>query len=127
MSYKSRSNWLVGICIKRCLNRDIKCSECVGGREYLPAEPIRIDSEARASHKMIAPDFKDNPKQMAYIKLGREINKFKERDNCYDPKIIDKRFGAEANEIGKPKENKELTKAMTRDYIEGLKRAYKKV
>lgn len=29
MGYKSRGNWLVKACLKKCKNRDILCEDCV--------------------------------------------------------------------------------------------------
>ena len=29
MGIKSRGNWSVGVCFKKCSNRDIKCDECI--------------------------------------------------------------------------------------------------
>jgi hypothetical protein len=34
MGYKSRSNWPVNICLRKCANRDKKCENCIKWSEY---------------------------------------------------------------------------------------------
>lgn len=35
MGMKSRGNWSVNCCLRRCANRDIKCGECLRFSQYL--------------------------------------------------------------------------------------------
>ena len=43
MSYKTRSNYKLGLCLKKCANRDIKCKECLKFSEY--KEALNGDTE----------------------------------------------------------------------------------
>lgn len=48
MSYKSRGNFLIGVCIKDCANKDYYCDVCVKFSELLPdgESPRRLSSES---------------------------------------------------------------------------------
>lgn len=49
MSYKSRGNWKIGICLKtKCINRPEKCSQCFRFSEYKE----RSDDEAQKPGKV---------------------------------------------------------------------------
>ncbi len=36
MSYKSRSNWNIKMCLKKCANKNIKCDRCFRFSYYAP-------------------------------------------------------------------------------------------
>ena len=39
MGFKSRGNWAVGVCIKKCKHQETKmCEECIGGKLFEPME-----------------------------------------------------------------------------------------
>jgi hypothetical protein len=42
MGYKSRSNWLVSECFRKCGNRGSMCEECIGSRLFIPQKPSGI-------------------------------------------------------------------------------------
>ena len=44
MSYKTRSNYPVGICLRKCANRDKGCFLCIGFSEYEP-ENVSYDTK----------------------------------------------------------------------------------
>ena len=70
----------------------------------------------------------DQPNMKAVIKIGKEINKFKDRDrkrfagNKALATEVDRRFKVDTEKIMKPKENTELNKQMGKTYIENYKR-----
>ncbi len=36
MGAKSRGNFLVAICLRRCINRDKRCEDCIAYSKYIP-------------------------------------------------------------------------------------------
>ena len=39
MGMKSRGNWAVGVCFKKCINRDKKCDDCIRFSKLVPPKP----------------------------------------------------------------------------------------
>ena len=45
MGCKSRGNWLMNFCIRECVNKGIKCDDCVSFSCYLP--PVLKDDDVK--------------------------------------------------------------------------------
>ena len=47
MAYKSRGNYPVTVCLKRCANRNLKCDKCIGFSEYKNVTEEKRESKPR--------------------------------------------------------------------------------
>lgn len=109
MSIKSRGNWNIGG------NLSQEQWESIFGRKE------RSSCLSEASVPKYKLDFMDNPNAKDILKIGKEINRFKQLDGLNN-KEIERRFGKEANRLFERKIDKGLVKQIARDVSEQLKR-----
>lgn len=73
--------------------------------------PIIIMDHKKKSRQL---SFNDNPRASEILKIGREINRYKQRDGC-NIKGIEQRFGKDANALCRPKVDNSWVKDFRRD------------
>ena len=53
MSHKSRLNWQMSVCLKDCMNKGVKCVECIRFSEYISRDvsnkPVRDKGSDRSN------------------------------------------------------------------------------